>query len=309
MLFFINGIISMPILRSNSTLRKNYKKINKEGFTSINTSDINMPDQYGNTILHIATKKGNIGLVNYLIDLGADTRLVNKNGHTALDIANNKILQNKKHCNEYSDIAQLLINYNDINNNLPSPPQEFNKQATIIAINHITNTHKVIPSNKNEVIQLINNSVAKILKIAESSSVPISKVEEAHTLCSKAKDLILPQPPLTQNTLKLETAKEAVSDTTNNTQLLDQQNHETVFSYNKVSGLSKIKPPVPPKPQNLINKDALLQQKHVAKPKIENKAQFTDNDQWHEIDQIMAECTQFLGDESVHLLGIDNVAQ
>lgn len=299
----------MPIFRSNSTLRKNYKKINKEGFASINTSDINMPDQYGDTILHIATKKGNIDLVNYLIGLGVDTHLLNKDGHTALDIANNKILQNKKNYTEYSDIAQLLINYNDINNNLPSTPQEFNMQATTIAINHITNTHQVIPSNKNEAIQLINNSAARILKIAESSNVPISKVEEANALCSKAKDWILPQPPLTQNAINLEIAKEAVSDTTNNAQLPDQQNHETVFSYNQVSGLPKIKPPVPPKPTNLINKDSLLQQKYVAEPKIENKAQFTDNDQWHEIDQIMAECTQFLSDEDTHLLGIDNFVQ
>ncbi|WP_218460277.1 ankyrin repeat domain-containing protein [Rickettsia sp. TH2014] len=265
-----------------------------------------MPDQYGNTLLHISTKKGNVGLVHDLITLGVDANLLNKDGHTALDIANNAILKNNN--NDHIDIAQLLINYNNINNNLSSTPQEFNTKAITIAINHITNTHFVVPLNKDESIQLINNSIVKIQKILQSSNVPISKVEEANALCSKAKDCILQQSPQTQNSVNLDIAKEAVSDTTNNAQLPKQQNHETVFSYNQVSGSPKIKPPVPPKPK-IINKDSLLQQKYVAEPKIENKAQCTDNDQLHEIDQIMAECTQSFSDQHTHLLGMDNFVQ
>lgn len=308
----------MPILRRNSTLRKNYKKIEKEGLASINASDINIPDQHGNTMLHIATKKGNIKLVNYLIDLGGDAQILNNKGQTALDIANRKILQNNKMHNEYSNIAQLLVDYNDFNNNLPSKPQEFNTQTTTIAINHITNTHYVAHhTNKNEIKEKVLSSVEKIQQLAKSPNVSKSKIEAALKLCSNAEDLILPptQDGLAEmlkitstNAINLGIIKKAVNDTTQNVQrwLSDQQNHETTSLDNQVSGLTKIKPPVPPKPKKCTDQGLLL-----PKPLTDSTASSTSEEQsphnvaLNELDALLAFCNDFLSDNNVDLTGLD----
>lgn len=110
--------VSMPIFRRNSTLSKHYKAIMHGNFSSINKSNVNVPDQYGNTMLHLASKKGNLQLVTHLIQLGANTRSANKKAQTPLDIVNNKILKNQEAHNEYTKIAQLLIEYDDENNNI-----------------------------------------------------------------------------------------------------------------------------------------------------------------------------------------------
>lgn len=108
----------MPILRCNSNLSKNYKDIKNGNFSSINKSNADVPDQYGNTMLHIASQKGNINLVTHLIELGANIQIKNNKGQTPLDIINNKILKAHGEHNEYTKIARLLIDYNDENNKI-----------------------------------------------------------------------------------------------------------------------------------------------------------------------------------------------
>ena len=64
--------------------------MNNADYKSLTTgSNINLQDNNGNTALHIAIVKGNIGLVNILLDAGADSKIKNNDGQDAEHIADN----------------------------------------------------------------------------------------------------------------------------------------------------------------------------------------------------------------------------
>lgn len=300
----------MPLFRRNSTLSKHYKDIMNGDFSSINESNVDVPDQYGNTMLHIASKKGNVNLVTYLIGLGADIDIKNYKLQTPLDIVNNKIL--KAHgANEYTKIVQLLIEHTNENNNIVRliEPDVIPK-IEFVFLNH--NTGKTI---QNQMISSIN----KIRYLSESNNIRESRIDKAHELCTDALSMIPSQ-----------FIKKAEQDFTNNMRVLDHVTEAKVLftncdtstyvqewlsgqpnrPFNVHTGvMSKHKPPVPPKTKNLMSRNLLLQERDSAESKSDNKAHSADNDQWHDIDQIMAECVQLLNDEDASLLGTDSFAQ
>jgi|GEM_PF-2061432 len=62
-------------------------------------ANINAQDEYGNTPLHMASRFNSPSMVTWLLEAGADTTIVNKNGKTAFDVAVRPKIKNlyKKH--------------------------------------------------------------------------------------------------------------------------------------------------------------------------------------------------------------------
>lgn len=305
----------MPIFRRNSTLSKHYKDIMNGDFSSINASDVDVPDQYGNTMLHIASKKGNIKLVDHLIKLSANIHIANKKAQTPLDIVNNKILKNQGDHNEYTKIARLLIEYSDEKNNIVHLIEgEYIPKIEFVFLDRNTGKQYTAETIQDKMISSIN----KIQHLTESNNVRESRIEKAHELCGDALSMIPPQfiknaehDATNNRVLDHVTESEALSTHCNTSRYVQewfsgQQNHP--FNVH-TDVMSKHNPPVPSKPSNLMSKKLLLQEKDSAKSKSDKNTHSTDTDKWYEIDQIVAECIQYLNNEDASLLGTDSFAQ
>ena len=54
-------------------------------------ADVNSRDHEGNTALHSAAARGDLEMVKYLVEKGADVTLVNREGQTTADMANGPV--------------------------------------------------------------------------------------------------------------------------------------------------------------------------------------------------------------------------
>ena len=85
----------------------------------ISTRDLNTINEDGDTLLHVATRKENIEIVEYLLNKNVDYKCENKNGETAYEIAkSNKsvdimekifIEENKKTIDQTMDISFCIF--------------------------------------------------------------------------------------------------------------------------------------------------------------------------------------------------------
>ena len=104
-----NKIITKNLIKKNDFEKLKYlihdKKENQfefEFLRIINNSDINTCDKDGNTLLILACMNGNLEIVKYLLENGANPNCVNLRKNTALHYAI---------ANHEYDIADLLIQY------------------------------------------------------------------------------------------------------------------------------------------------------------------------------------------------------
>ena len=70
--------------------------------------DPNIKNEYNNTVLYIASRNGNLNMVKYLVEHGADVNIQNRWGETALYQASNR--------NGHLDIIRYLVEHGaDVN--------------------------------------------------------------------------------------------------------------------------------------------------------------------------------------------------
>ena len=74
---------------------------------------LNLPDKSGNTPLHIAVSCGNVNLMNYLREIGANAFLLNQEGHSPVSLS-----QGQKE----TELWGSLVHENDLNKNIVHIP-------------------------------------------------------------------------------------------------------------------------------------------------------------------------------------------
>lgn len=305
----------MPIFRRNSSISKNYKDIMNGNFSSINKSNVDVLDQYGNTMLHIASKKGSINLVTHLIELGANIRLENNRAQTPLDIVNNKIRKYHGKHNEYTEIAKLLIDHTDEHKNIvPFIAWKDSQKIELVFLDPNTGKQYTSETIQNQ----IPSSIKKIQRLTKSNNVCEPGIDKAHELYATTLSMIplrsiekeAPKAKVPSHVIEKNIVEYCDTPICVQERLSDQHNYNEIMPFrDRACVVNKNKSPVPPKAKNLINTNALLQKKCITEAKIDSKAQSVDNNPWHEIDQIMAEVTQYLSDEEPYLLGTDGSVQ
>lgn len=67
-------------------------------------ADVNAPDHEGNTPIHLCASRGDNACINYLISKGADPHRVNREGNTAVDMANGPVQRTQP----YPETIKLL---------------------------------------------------------------------------------------------------------------------------------------------------------------------------------------------------------
>ena len=76
-------------------------------------ADVNTRDANGYTALHHAASRGDNELVSYLVENGADVKVVSRKGQTTADMANGPI----QRLSPFPETIDLLVGYGSINNN------------------------------------------------------------------------------------------------------------------------------------------------------------------------------------------------
>ena len=75
-------------------------------------ADVNMPDYNGFTPLHNAAARGDVELINYLIEMGADVSAVTRKGETTADMANGPV----QRVTVFPEVVALLESFGSKNN-------------------------------------------------------------------------------------------------------------------------------------------------------------------------------------------------
>lgn len=76
-------------------------------------ADVNVPDHEGYSALHHAASRGDVELIQYLVDQGADVMAVSRRGQTTADMANGPV----QRVEPYPEAIQLLESLGSKNNN------------------------------------------------------------------------------------------------------------------------------------------------------------------------------------------------
>ncbi|MGQ0734830.1 MAG: ankyrin repeat domain-containing protein [Acidobacteriota bacterium] len=76
-------------------------------------ADVNARDHEGNTALHHAASRGDVDMILYLVEKGADVKAVNREGQTTADMANGPVQRTQP----YPEALALLVKLGARNNN------------------------------------------------------------------------------------------------------------------------------------------------------------------------------------------------
>ena len=76
-------------------------------------ADVNAIDHEGNTPLHNAAARGDVEMIRYLVEKGADPTVVNREGQSTADMANGPV----QRVSPFPEARDLLVSLGAVNNN------------------------------------------------------------------------------------------------------------------------------------------------------------------------------------------------